>query len=102
LEQEEPHSHPYALYTLGTVRRRQQRFGESEAYYNQCRRLSEMNDDSYLLAYAWRALGTLYADQGQSEAARQALHESLRLATMLGIDDGLDEINSYLLQLETI
>jgi tetratricopeptide (TPR) repeat protein len=102
LQQEEPHSHPYALYTLGTVRRRQQRFAEAEQYYSQCRRLSEINDDTYLLAYAWRALGTLYAEQGQADLARQALRESLRLSTLLGIDDGMDEINAHLQQLETI
>ena len=101
LQQEEPHSHPYALYTLGTVRRRQQHFAEAEQYYSQCRHLSEINDDSYLLAYAWRALGTLYAEQGQAEIARQALQEALRLSTMLGIDDGMDEINAHLQQLET-
>ena len=57
LQQEEPHSHPYALYTLGTVYLRREDLSHAQAYYEQSRKIAEMNDDAYLQAFAWRPPG---------------------------------------------
>lgn len=50
LDQEEPQSYPYALFTLGQVRRAQERWGEADAYFEHVRRLAEQNEDTFLLA----------------------------------------------------
>jgi tetratricopeptide (TPR) repeat protein len=67
---EEPQSHPYALYTLGSVQRTRRNWAQAERMYTQARLIAEANDDRYLLAFTWRALGDLFHDQGRlSEAA---------------------------------
>ncbi len=63
LAQEEPHSHPYALYTLGTVYKQRGDWERSWLSYDHCRKMAEANDDTYLLAFAWRALGEVHDSQ---------------------------------------
>jgi tetratricopeptide (TPR) repeat protein len=85
LQQEEPQSHPYALYTLGTVYRQRGDWRNAERYYDQSRRIAEMNDDAYLLAFAHRALGEIHRAQGQHEAAQSAFAQSITLFERLNI-----------------
>jgi len=49
LDQEEPQSYPYALFTLGQVRRAQDRGEEATAYFAQVQRIAQQNEDSFLL-----------------------------------------------------
>lgn len=70
LEQEQPHSHPYALFTLGRVRAQQAQLTEAELYLRQARQVAEMNGDRYLLAYVWEALGQIYAKLDNRPAAQ--------------------------------
>ena len=85
LQQEEPHSHPYALYTLGTVYKARGEWSLSEQYYDQSRQIAEMNDDAYLLAFALRALGEVYAKQARMTDAHAALDAALQLFQRLNI-----------------
>jgi tetratricopeptide (TPR) repeat protein len=85
LGQEEPQSHPYALYTLGTVYLQRGKLNEAERYYEQSRLIAESNDDSYLLAFAWRALGEVFRAQGQP--AQAAFAQAIALFRQLNIDD---------------
>ena len=50
LDQEEPKSHPYALFTLGQVRRAQGRGDEANLYFERVRLLAEQYEDTFLLA----------------------------------------------------
>lgn len=85
LQQEEPHSHPYAMYTLGTVAKLRGDWELSERYYEQSRRIAEDNDDTYLLAFAWRALGEVYAVRGKRAQADAAFGQALELFQRLSI-----------------
>ena len=87
LEQEEPHSHPYALYTLGTVYLRRGDWSQAEAHYEQSRKIAEANDDIYLQAFAWRALGEVYQAQGRTAQATGAFTQALDLFRYLNIAD---------------
>jgi tetratricopeptide (TPR) repeat protein len=87
LEQEEPHSHPYALYTLGTVYLRRGDWNQAEAHYEQSRRIAEMNDDAYLQAFAWRSLGEVYLAQARDTQATNAFTQALDLFRHLNIAD---------------
>ncbi len=49
LEQEEPQSYPYALFTLGQVRRAQQRWDEAAACFAHVRQIAQQNEDNFLL-----------------------------------------------------
>jgi tetratricopeptide (TPR) repeat protein len=95
LTQEQPHSHPYALFTLGRVREQQQRMTEAELYLRQARQVAEMNGDRYLLAYVWEALGQVYQTTGNFPAARamfEQAHEAfqtLRIANKVTALAGL-------------
>ena len=50
LEQEEPQSYPYALFTLGQVRHAQQQWDEAIAYFARVRQIAQQNEDHFLLA----------------------------------------------------
>jgi tetratricopeptide (TPR) repeat protein len=91
LGQEEPQSHPYALYTLGTVYRRRGNWRAAARYYEQSRRIAEANDDAYLLAFACRALGEVIRGEGQAERAREHFGQALALFTRLNIPDEVRE-----------
>lgn len=49
LEQEEPQSYPYALFTLGQVYHAQQRWGEAAAYFERVRQIAQQTEDNFLL-----------------------------------------------------
>lgn len=85
LRQEEPQSHPYALYTLGSVYRRRGDWQEAGRFYEQSRRIAETNDDSYLAAFAWRALGEVARAQGDEPRAQTAFGQALELFEQLEI-----------------
>lgn len=92
LEQEEPHSHPYALYSLGTMRRKQNRLNEAELYYGQARKVAELNEDRYLLAYSWEALAQIYQELGKAPAAQQAIEQAEQGFQQLGIAEKISQI----------
>jgi len=49
LAQEEPQSYPYALFTLGQVRRVQQRWDEANVCFAHVRQIAQQNEDNFLL-----------------------------------------------------
>jgi tetratricopeptide (TPR) repeat protein len=86
IEHEEVDSYPYALYTLGSVRRVQQRPNEAIEFYRHSARIAEQNEDRFLLAYAHRGMGQVYSDQEATTPAMAALQQALTLFEQLGID----------------
>lgn len=99
LQQEEPHSHPYALYTLGTVFKARGDWAHSESYYHESRKMAESNDDAYLLAFAWRALGEVYLAQTREPDAHAALAQALALFQRLNIADEVRQTETVIQQL---
>lgn len=91
LQQEEPQSHPYALYTLGTVARRSGDLKQAERSYDQARRIAELHDDSYLAAFAWRALGETACDRGDAAQADHAFAMAVTLFQRLNLPDEIHE-----------
>ncbi|MFN8441804.1 MAG: hypothetical protein U0175_13580 [Caldilineaceae bacterium] len=96
LQQEEPHSHPYAFFTLGVVQQKRQQQQQAELYFAQSRQLAQMNRDRFLLAYACRSLGEVYLAQGQADPANQALQEALSLFREMGIQDEIAKTEKLL------
>src|SRR5690606_13176162 len=96
LQQEEPHSHPSALYTLGTVYKARGDWAMSERHYEQSRQIAEMNDDIYLLAFAWRALGEVFRAQKRETDAIAAFDHALALFTRLDIADEIRQTEDIL------
>lgn len=85
LQQEEPHTMPYALFTLGMVRRAQERLEDAADALQSGAELAQKNGDRYLLAYTQRSLGEVRSDQGDGEEAERLLHEALSLFEEMGL-----------------
>jgi tetratricopeptide (TPR) repeat protein len=86
MQQEEPHTMPYALFTLGMVRRKQKRLKDAAAVLQSGAELAHKNGDRYLLAYTRRALGEVHCEQGDAEAAHCLWREAHTLFEALGLD----------------
>lgn len=49
LEQEEPQSYPYALFTLGQIHQAQRQWAEATAHFDRVRQIAEQTQDHFLL-----------------------------------------------------
>ena len=96
LDQEEPHSHPYALFTMGNVRQQQGKLEEAGLYFTQARQLAELNSDSYLLAYALGALGEIYKEEGDLQAAERAITQAETIFHDLNLPQEVARISNLL------
>jgi len=83
---EEAHSYPYAMYTMGLVKRAQGDLAQSAVWLEQCQQMARQNNDPYLEAYAWRALGETLAAQTAGDLARAAYEKALALFEEMGIE----------------
>ena len=87
LAEEEPHSHPYALFTLGRVHQANGRWTDAEAVLQQARRLAEINEDRYLLAYCWEEIGKVQRAGAAHDTALVSFSQALALFQDLQIED---------------
>ncbi|MEZ4634820.1 MAG: tetratricopeptide repeat protein [Caldilineaceae bacterium] len=93
LDEEAPHSHPYALFTLARVRHAQARTEDARFIFDQARRLAEMNDDRYLLAYCWEEIGKLQRAADDPNAGA-SLQQAIDLFQALKIHAKVAEIST--------
>jgi len=98
---EEAHSYPYALYTMGLIRRRQGEPAESMEWLERARQTAQENHDPYLEAYVWRALGESRAADGERGAAREAYGKALELFREMGINAEAEKTELLLAEVET-
>jgi tetratricopeptide (TPR) repeat protein len=96
LSYEEPHSYPYALYTMGLIKRGKGALVDSAVWLEQALKIAQQNQDTYLEAYVWRALGQTHAANQQPDAARQAYGRAITLFTDMGITAEVDATNTLL------
>ncbi|MBI1299184.1 tetratricopeptide repeat protein [bacterium] len=94
LAEEERHSHPYALFTLGRVRATQDKHDDARYALEQARTLAEMNEDRYLVAYCWEELGKLQRAAQEHRAASASFAEAADLFKTLKITDKAAELAS--------
>ncbi len=85
LQREEPHIMPYAMFTLGLIRRAQQRLRESADALQMAANLAQQNEDLYLLAYTQRALGEVHSTQQQLAEALELLQSAQAIFEQLGL-----------------
>jgi tetratricopeptide (TPR) repeat protein len=79
LQLENPHSRPYALYTLGLIHQRQGRVEYAAAAFEDGLRVARRNSDTYIEAFLQRNLGRLHRQEGRAMAAAAALAAALDL-----------------------
>ncbi|GAB4195966.1 MAG: hypothetical protein OHK0022_13080 [Roseiflexaceae bacterium] len=85
LAEEEPSTMPDGLRVLGEVALARGELAVAEELLDQSRRLAEQNQDPYLAAYAWRALGQVRQTQRRPDAARVAFAAAVELFGELGL-----------------
>ncbi|MEZ4591547.1 MAG: hypothetical protein R3D55_10465 [Chloroflexota bacterium] len=83
---EEVHSYPYALYTMGLIMQARGKLADTAVWLQQALKVAQQNQDAYLEAYVWRALGQTHAANQQPEAAQQAYGNAIALFTEMGIE----------------
>jgi tetratricopeptide (TPR) repeat protein len=93
---EEPNSYPYALYTLGLVRRAQANLTDAETYLRQAQVVAANNADGFMEAYALRLLGEVLAERGERETAVQTITQSLRQFEHLNIPPEIEATRNLL------
>ncbi|MEJ2746883.1 MAG: tetratricopeptide repeat protein, partial [Anaerolineae bacterium] len=93
---EETHPYPYALYTLGLIRRTQGDYAATERFLRQSQEVAASNSDSFMEAYALRLLGEVLAEQGKGETAVSTLQQALNLFQRLNIRSEIDKIKNML------
>jgi len=98
LDLEEPHSHPYALFTLGRIRQLAGEHAAAELYLQQARTVAELNGDRFLLAYCWEELGKIYQANDQPAQATAAFTTALAGFTQLKISDKIAELTRWLVR----
>jgi tetratricopeptide (TPR) repeat protein len=91
LQTEETHAYPYAQFTLGLVAQAQGVLDTAVAYFTESRDQAQSNDDTYMAAYAWRALGSVLLAQGETAAGQEALREARRQFKQLGFTAELEK-----------
>lgn len=96
LDQEEPHSHPYALFTLGRIRQQAGQPAQAELYLQQARAVAELNGDRFLLAYCWEELGKIYQTSSRFAQATAAFTTARTTFTQLNIADKIAELTHRL------
>ena len=99
LNLEEAQTMPYALFTLGQVRRRRKEWKSAAQHLVESARLARLNQDHYMEAYAQRTLGEIYREQEQVVEARLFLEQALALFRKLEIDDEIRRTEEHLLAL---
>ena len=96
LHTEEAHAYPYAQFTLGLVAEAEDELDTAAAHFTESRDQAHSNDDLYMAAYAWRALGNVLLKQGQAEAGQNALQEACRQFKELGLSSELEKTERLL------
>jgi tetratricopeptide (TPR) repeat protein len=99
LDMEEAQTMPYALFTLGQVRRRRQEWESAAQHLAESTRLARLNHDQYMEAYAQRTLGEIFAEQQHLDEARSNLEHALSLFRQLEIDDEVRRTEERILSL---
>ena len=83
---DEPHTHPYAWYTLGLVHHQENHLKKAEAALQSCQKLAEENEDKFIEAYAWQMLGKLWQENDKPEQAEQARQRARQQFISLGMN----------------
>ncbi|MEM7802307.1 MAG: tetratricopeptide repeat protein, partial [Chloroflexota bacterium] len=86
ISQEEIDSLPYALYTLGMVRKVANDLTSAARFLLETGQYAENNEDRFLLAYSLRELGSAYRQLGKVDEGNACIGRSLALFKQLKIE----------------
>ncbi|WP_420643619.1 hypothetical protein [Candidatus Leptofilum sp.] len=96
LQTEETHAYPYAQFTLGLVAEAEERLATAVTHFTESRDQAHKNDDPYMAAYAWRALGKVLLKQQEAAASKDALMQASHQFKTLGLLAELEKTEQIL------
>lgn len=96
LRLEEPHAHPYALYTLGLVHEQEGEPANAQACFQRGIDIAQQNGDKFIEAYLQRVLGQLFVRRGDEEAAQDVWQTAVFLFTHMNLDHEVAATNVLL------
>ena len=86
IAQEEPHTYPYGLFTLGRLHRVRRNWEVAAAHFADVVRIAGANEDTLMVAHAQRELGEIYCTTGRFAEAQHELQAALRRFEQMGIE----------------
>lgn len=86
LTQEERQPYPYALFTLGRLKARQDAPADAQKFFGEAVRIGQDNGDGFIAAYAQRELGCVRQVLGDEPGAQQAWQAALHFFENAGIE----------------
>jgi tetratricopeptide (TPR) repeat protein len=96
MRQEDPHAHPYGLFTLALVRRQQGQLDHARTVLVQAQKLAESNGDSYLLAYVQRLLGEVLIAENEQDEGYNLLQKAIEQFIKLDMKHEADQTEKLL------
>lgn len=99
LQTEETHAYPYAQFTLGLVAEAKDELDTAVAHFTESRDQAQTNEDLFMAAYAWRALGGVLVKQGEMQDGQQALSEAAAQFRVLGLTAEMEKTEQLLTRL---
>nr|MBA3469910.1 tetratricopeptide repeat protein [Herpetosiphonaceae bacterium] len=87
---------PNVLTILGTIRLRQQAFGEAQTLLEEAIEIAQANTDPYIAAFAWRSMGEVHAAVHDQPKARAAFEQSLELFSALRLAPEVERTRALL------
>ena len=100
MAEDEPQSHPYALITLGRIHQARDNLSAAEVLLNQARSMAKANEDPYLLAYCWEAVGNVQHAGNEQTLAQESFSKALALFQSLEIQDKIDSVKAMLQEIQ--
>lgn len=85
LTMEERQPFPYALFTLGRIKRHQGALPDAQRHFAEAMRIGHANEDPFIAAYAQRELGLLYGMTAQPDEAHHHLQAALHFFENAGL-----------------
>jgi len=86
IAQEEPHSYPYGLFTLGRLHGARKNWNVAQAHFAEVVRIADANEDTLMVAHAQRELGEIYCITGRFAEAQDELQAAFQRFEQMGIE----------------
>jgi len=84
---------------MGLIMRARGKLADAAVWLGQSQKVAQQNQDTYLEAYTWRALGETHAANQQTEAAQHAYHQAISLFTEMGIEEEVAKTQALLAEI---
>ncbi len=97
-----PHTYPYAWYTLGLVARQEANNATAINAFQTCQQIAAANEDIFIEAYAWLALGEIWLTANKHQEAHMSLLQARQQFKQMSMPTETQQAENLLAQLQII